>query len=224
MSNYWSEEELEVTVQAYFDMYSKYLGKIPFAKTAYYKALHLQFGRSEKAFEYRMQNISYVITQLGMEFLPGLKPAKNIGEKNYLKVEAIIKKITQDEDNLLPPEKQFLQEISSSYEIPPEGVKKPSTKLTTVIQRRRSLKVKDWVLNQANGICESCKQPAPFYAEGGKPYLEVHHIKHLSNNGSDTITNSVAICPNCHKAFHYSENSLQLIEQAYSTLTRLIRE
>ena len=35
-----------------------------------------------------------------------------------------------------------------------------------------------------------------------EPYLETHHIEWLCNGGADTIENTVALCPNCHKKMH----------------------
>ncbi|WP_327020628.1 HNH endonuclease signature motif containing protein [Klebsiella pneumoniae] len=37
----------------------------------------------------------------------------------------------------------------------------------------------------------------------------------LSLSGADTISNCVALCPNCHRALHYSQNSEELIEELY---------
>jgi 5-methylcytosine-specific restriction enzyme A len=36
----------------------------------------------------------------------------------------------------------------------------------------------------------------------GEPFLEIHHIKWLSNGGDDSIDNTVALCPNCHRKMH----------------------
>lgn len=37
-----------------------------------------------------MQNISYVLSLMGRNWLPGLKPAKNIGAKNAAKIEKML--------------------------------------------------------------------------------------------------------------------------------------
>ncbi|PSW01246.1 HNH endonuclease signature motif containing protein [Photobacterium aquimaris] len=59
-------------------------------------------------------------------------------------------------------------------------------------------------LYKANGICEACHQPAPFIKKSnGQPYLEVHHIKSLSDGGKDSLENVQAICPNCHREMHF---------------------
>lgn len=55
---------------------------------------------------------------------------------------------------------------------------------------------------RANGICQLCGNPAPFKDKRGKPFLETHHIEWLSKGGEDTIENTVALCPNCHRKMH----------------------
>jgi hypothetical protein len=44
-------------------------------------------------------------------------------------------------------------------------------------------------LATADGSCEACADRAPFSTDDGWPFLEVHHVKMLSNGGSDRITN-----------------------------------
>jgi len=61
------------------------------------------------------------------------------------------------------------------------------------------------VLLRAAGICESCRQPAPFVRRSdGTPYLEVHHRIRLADGGHDTVENAIALCPNCHRREHYA--------------------
>jgi len=60
------------------------------------------------------------------------------------------------------------------------------------------------VLKRANGVCEQCKKQAPFLRKKDNcPYLEVHHIIQLSQGGDDAVENALALCPNCHREFHY---------------------
>jgi 5-methylcytosine-specific restriction protein A len=60
------------------------------------------------------------------------------------------------------------------------------------------------VIDRAMGVCERCRNPAPFIrAKDGTPYLEVHHKTLLSNGGEDTVENAIALCPNCHRELHY---------------------
>jgi 5-methylcytosine-specific restriction protein A len=60
------------------------------------------------------------------------------------------------------------------------------------------------VLERAGGRCEYCGCPAPFTKRSnGMPYLEVHHKIQLAHDGEDTVSNAVALCPNCHRKAHY---------------------
>ncbi len=54
----------------------------------------------------------------------------------------------------------------------------------------------------ANGVCQMCNEPAPFKKSDGEPYLETHHVIWLARGGEDTIENTVALCPNCHRKMH----------------------
>lgn len=60
------------------------------------------------------------------------------------------------------------------------------------------------VLERAAGRCEQCGNLAPFLrASDGTPYLEVHHVVHLSMGGEDSVPNAQALCPNCHRGKHH---------------------
>lgn len=59
-------------------------------------------------------------------------------------------------------------------------------------------------LHRAQGVCEKCEKKAPFAKRtNGEPYLEVHHIKPLSQGGLDTLENVISLCPNCHRELHF---------------------
>lgn len=62
--------------------------------------------------------------------------------------------------------------------------------------------VAEYAKRQADGRCQLCGQEAPFKSRDGKPYLECHHIEWVSAGGSDTIENTVALCPNCYRKMH----------------------
>lgn len=106
----------------------------------------------------------------------------------------------------------------------PTGEITPEKKLTEITRTERDEEVKNWVLKQANGRCECCKQEAPFVLNDGAPYLEVHHVRHLANDGSDTTWNAVAVCPNCHRELHHGKRKEELVESLYASISRLKRE
>lgn len=82
--------------------------------------------------------------------------------------------------------------------------KAPGTVSVTSTQFVRNGDVIVEVLERAKGICEDCRRPAPFLRKDLTPYLEVHHIKPLSEGGEDTVENAKALCPNCHRAAHHA--------------------
>jgi nucleoid DNA-binding protein/5-methylcytosine-specific restriction endonuclease McrA len=80
----------------------------------------------------------------------------------------------------------------------------PTPKKVSVSSReyRRNSDIAVYVKRTANGLCELCGYSVPFSDRYGNPYLELHHIKWLAAGGKDTLENSVALCPNCHRKMH----------------------
>ena len=84
------------------------------------------------------------------------------------------------------------------------ATKKPESIIVLTRIFKRNPDVVAEVLHRANGSCEKCGKNAPFNrASNGTPYLEVHHSIRLSDGGDDSVTNAVALCPNCHRKTHY---------------------
>jgi 5-methylcytosine-specific restriction enzyme A len=82
--------------------------------------------------------------------------------------------------------------------------KRPKRQRVYSYTYRRNPDIVAEALSRADGFCECCKNPAPFKrVSDDTPFLEVHHIKSLSDGGEDTLENVVALCPNCHREKHY---------------------
>lgn len=82
--------------------------------------------------------------------------------------------------------------------------KKPNVIATLSFSFKRNPDVVAEVLEKAKGVCGKCHASAPFKKiSNGEPYLEVHHIEQLANGGDDTVENAIALCPNCHREWHY---------------------
>jgi 5-methylcytosine-specific restriction endonuclease McrA len=84
----------------------------------------------------------------------------------------------------------------------PKGVLNPERVETTVSSFVRDPAVRAWVMQRSGGCCEQCNLPAPFQTPAEIPYLECHHIQPLSLKGADTVYNTAALCPNCHREQH----------------------
>lgn len=89
-----------------------------------------------------------------------------------------------------------------------------------VQQYERSVFICELAKRKAKGICQLCKQPAPFNNAKGEPYLETHHIEWLAKGGEDSIQNTVALCPNCHRKMHV----LNLFEDRQKLIKSLFQE
>ncbi len=75
----WTDEELQAAVDAYLWMREQERNGSPFVKMDVYRDLADQYGRTTGAWDYRMQNISAVLEELGEPIVSGLMPAKNVG-------------------------------------------------------------------------------------------------------------------------------------------------
>ena len=80
--------------------------------------------------------------------------------------------------------------------------KNPGAREVKTKQYQRNEYVAEEARRRANGICQLCEQTAPFKSKNGIPYLEVHHVMWLANGGEDSLENTVALCPNCHRKMH----------------------
>lgn len=81
---------------------------------------------------------------------------------------------------------------------------------------QRSDKVKEYAILRANGLCELCNKTAPFLTSNGIPFLEVHHIMKLADDGPDEPENVAALCPNCHRESHFGENQTLIKDKLIS--------
>lgn len=130
----------------------------------------------------------------------GSRCFKRIEEAGYAIQEKVPPDLTDPET--LSFRHQVKKYKPSDFKTPPQGKKKPSKKDSSSSSYERDPKVVSFVEWRANGICELCGQPAPFNRPDGTPYLEVHHIIPLSEDGADSAKNAAALCPNCHRACH----------------------
>ena len=98
------------------------------------------------------------------------------------------------------------------------------TKEVKTVYRERNQFIAEYTKNRANGICDLCGEPAPFFDKNGKPYLESHHVITLANGGPDVIYNTVAICPNCHRKIHILNNREDTVKLEKILLKYLLAE
>jgi len=75
----WSAEEVDATVASYFEMLRLEALQSSYKKTEYNAALRQQLkGRSKASVELKHQNISAVLHNMELPFIPGYKPRSNV--------------------------------------------------------------------------------------------------------------------------------------------------
>jgi hypothetical protein len=71
--NDWNDDELDAIVADYFDMLTADLTGRPYVKSRHRAALMAQIGRSDGSIEFKHQNISAVLEELGAPWISGYK-------------------------------------------------------------------------------------------------------------------------------------------------------
>jgi Protein NO VEIN, C-terminal len=73
----WRDAELDAIIDDYFAMLAAELDGRPYVKSKHSKALMARIGRTHRSVEFKHQNISAVLDELGMPWIPGYKPKRN---------------------------------------------------------------------------------------------------------------------------------------------------
>lgn len=151
-----------------------------------------------------------------------LRPAKNVGANVIARLERIIAEVEgQAFGGMAGYQAHVAHFRAEPSDKPPVGSKSPQRLNVEVTQYSRDPAVAAWVLREAAGHCELCGSPAPFEREDGTPFLEVHHVLRLADRGEDTIHNTVALCPNCHRRLHYGRDKVVLAKRLVEKVPRL---
>lgn len=173
-----------------------------FATEYYLKGIYSDYGKQQL-----LSALSSVRKHL--EYYEG------IGKSRQQQIHQVVDKLVEGLNNVTTMSDHIVEfdtQIALSKNDMPDDRKKRLNAASKIPARisvstevfRRNPDVVAEVLLRADGICERCKQDAPFLrAKDLTPYLEVHHIKQLAAGGEDTVENALALCPNCHRELHF---------------------
>lgn len=71
----WTETEIEATVAAYFEMLAMQFAGEHFTKVDFVRRLQaLMPARNARAIESKFQNISAILTEIGLDWMEGYRP------------------------------------------------------------------------------------------------------------------------------------------------------
>jgi 5-methylcytosine-specific restriction enzyme A len=148
------------------------------------------------------------LTCVGYHFSDGLDKNGNLRSMivfEFVVSSALDSKIaTANEDELVDEDDLLkLRQLATNASSESQG----EVQKKKVMVRKRAAAIKKYALVRSNGNCEGCLEEAPFITPTGDPFLEVHHLKRLSDGGPDAPENVIALCPNCHRRVHYGIDS-----------------
>lgn len=94
----WRDDELDAIIADYFDMLGCDLAGKPYVKSRHSAALMAQIGRTHRSVEFKHQNISAVLDELGLPWIPGYMPKRNYQNAIF---DAIDRYLTQHPETLV---------------------------------------------------------------------------------------------------------------------------
>lgn len=225
----WTDDELEASVGAYLAIRARYPNDEKFNKSFEHRLLQASVlpGRNNNSIDYRLKNISALFKEHGLKTMSAYPPKEHLGSGIASRLNRILQSkglLTLNSDTPISEgavQTRVTKRVKKQgLMIEPEGVLIPQQMVSITKSFVRTSKIKKWILENAKGICEGCGQPAPFEMDG-RPYLEVHHVKHLVELGTDRRSNTVALCPNCHRRCHHSSDREVFTASLYSMVKRL---
>lgn len=228
MPENWTDEEISAAVKAYLEMLRKELSEQPVNKSNVNDRLRQGplKSRSHKAVEFRMRNISHVLDGEGLPWIQGYLPGANVGQRLAKQIWQTVQTLGGDVISSYGPtaDIEALEVRARRLANAPRPIQgnAPAKTDVTVSVFKRDARVVAWVRAQAGGICELCDEAGPFLKDG-EPFLEVHHVVPLADGGFDSVENAVAICPNCHRRLHLSDEGTTPTQMLYERVARLDR-
>ena len=163
-----------------FEVYEKrkytYQGRVKLAEKPYQETQRDFRGNTRKVWIFPLKLVDAVLSLVNEETL----------ERSHEEKERAVRRLSDEE---------LLQLAASAPKI-------AATRKVATNQYERNPAVSELAKRRAGGKCQLCDNDAPFRNKDCEPYLETHHLKPLSAGGEDSILNTVALCPNCHRKMH----------------------
>jgi hypothetical protein len=111
----WNDDELDAIVADYFSMLRDELSRQPYVKSHHSAVLMEQIGRTHRSVEFKHQNISAVLEEMGLPWIVGYKPKRNYQASIFA---AIDRYLSSNEDVVyrqLPPKVLAIADEASIF-------------------------------------------------------------------------------------------------------------
>jgi hypothetical protein len=116
----WNDDELDAIVADYFSMLRDELSRQPYVKSHHSAVLMKQIGRTHRSVEFKHQNISAVLEEMGLPWIVGYKPKRNFQATIF---GAIDRYLSANQDvvyHQLPPKVLEVSDAASTFVTTPE--------------------------------------------------------------------------------------------------------
>jgi hypothetical protein len=193
----WTHEQLAAAVEAYRWMQVRTAEGLKLNKTQLYRDLALKHGRTPKAWEYRMQNISHVLDQLDQKWIEGLKPARNVGPEvtgELIKLLKVVPPTAVSPGTLARLEQQRQLVDQSGYFLPENVEDLRDRALRSIVQRQGQREFRAALLEAYESKCAmtGC---------GVVDVLEAAHIHRYMGKGTSIVSNGLLLRADVHTIF-----------------------
>lgn len=129
----WQDDELDAIVGDYFAMLAADLAGRAYVKSKHSAALMAKIGRTHRSVEFKHQNISAVLDELGMPWIPGYKPKLNYQNAIF---DAIDRYLTRHPGILEPaPTRQLAATQPAEVFVPPPALRPRGDKIPGRLRR-----------------------------------------------------------------------------------------
>lgn len=109
---------------------------------------------------------------------------------------------------------------ADQFSLPPPPDGNSGKRKVTATVRDRDSEVRRFALFRAKGKCQLCGASG-FQLPNGSTFLETHHVIPLAEDGPDSVSNVVALCPNHHREAHYGREAKTIREHLLKFLESL---
>jgi len=193
----WTYEQLAAAVEAYRGMQQRTMDGLGVNKAQVYRDLATKHGRTPKAWEYRMQNISHVLDESDQKWIEGLRPAKNVGPEV---TGALLKLLDLSPPTAVSPatsaqlEQQRLLVDRSGFFVPENVEDQRNRVLRSIVQRQGQREFRMALLTAYEGKCAmtGCEVV---------DVLEASHIYRYMGRETNSVSNGLLLRADVHTLF-----------------------
>lgn len=116
----WNDDELDAIVADYFSMLRAELSRQPYVKSHHSAVLMEQIGRTHRSVEFKHQNISAVLEEMGLPWILGYKPKRNYQASIFGAIDRYLSSNDDMAYQQLPPQVLAIADDAVAFVEPPK--------------------------------------------------------------------------------------------------------